>query len=72
MARPWISTVTALLSGFLTVLTLVTRDWLEVTGFDPDRHSGAVEWGLVAILGAISLVSGAVAGTRWRRAIAST
>ncbi|HST49978.1 ABC transporter permease [Jatrophihabitans sp.] len=64
--------MTALLSGFLTVLTLVTRDWLEVTGFDPDRHSGAVEWGLVAILGAISLVSGAVAGTRWRRAIAST
>lgn len=66
-SRPWASTATAVLSGLLTVLTAVVPDWLEAGGFDPDQHSGAVEWWLVFVLAAVAVTSGAFAGNRWRR-----
>jgi hypothetical protein len=35
----------------LAVVTLVTKDWIElVFRVDPDAHSGAVEWALVGVL----------------------
>jgi hypothetical protein len=44
----------AIASGTLCVLTFVWRDWIEaVFRVDPDRHSGALEWAIVAVLVAV-------------------
>ena len=38
-ARLWVEGGLAALSGFLAILTLFTRDWIEaLTGFDPDTY----------------------------------
>jgi hypothetical protein len=35
----------ALCAGILGILIIFWHDWIEVlTGWDPDRHSGTVEW----------------------------
>jgi hypothetical protein len=31
-------------TGFLCVTTLLRPDWIEAFGFDPDQHSGSIEW----------------------------
>jgi len=44
------------------LLTLVWPDWIEgVVGFDPDQHSGAVEWTIVGVLLGAALFLGLVA-----------
>jgi hypothetical protein len=44
-ARFWAEAVLAWLSGFLAVLTLFWRNWIEaVTRTDPDRRNGSLEW----------------------------
>jgi hypothetical protein len=55
------------LSGFLAVVTIFWRDWLELLfGWDPDHHNGTAEILLIAGLAALSLLLGCVA--RWQRA----
>jgi len=50
-------------------MTLLWPDWIEVVfGIDPDHGSGEVEWGIVAILGVITVTCSALAGFEWRRA----
>ena len=46
------------LSGALALLTLLWEDWLEVTGWEPDHHAGAVEWMVVAAFLLVGLVLG--------------
>lgn len=70
-SRPWVSTATAVLTGLLAVFTAIVPDWLELAGFDPDQRSGALEWCLVAVLAAVAVMSGAFAGSRWRRRLAA-
>jgi len=68
-ARFWIEAVLSAVSGCLFVLTLVWRDWIEATtGSDPDRHSGSVEWAIVALLLGATVVFGLLARTRWTAA----
>jgi len=57
-ARFWIEVLAAVLCGLLAILTLIVEDWIEVLfGVDPDAHSGAAEWLVVALL----------AGHEWQR-----
>ncbi len=52
----------AAMTGVLGVLTVFWRDWMEaLTGWSPDRHSGSVEFGLVAALLIASVSCAAVA-----------
>jgi len=61
-----IETVFASLAGVLGVVTLFWHDWLEVTGWDPDRHSGSAEWITAAVLLLVALVLGALARREYR------
>jgi hypothetical protein len=61
----------AVLTGLVGVLALFWRDWIEaLTGWSPDRHSGSVEFGLVAILLITSVSCAAVARRTHRRLMA--
>jgi len=40
----WIESFAGSFTGFLAILTLVWRDWIEgVFGYDPDHHNGSFE-----------------------------
>jgi hypothetical protein len=70
--RFWIEAGFALASGFLAVLTLFWREWIEVAGWEPDHGDGSAEWIIVLALAAVSLVSAVVARIEWRQhAVAS-
>jgi hypothetical protein len=61
----------AVLTGVLGVLSLFWRDWIEaLTGWSPDRHSGSVEFGLIAVLLITSVSCAAVARSTHRRLVA--
>ncbi|HTS61401.1 MAG TPA: hypothetical protein VMH28_05230 [Candidatus Acidoferrales bacterium] len=66
--RFWIETVIASITGFLFLLTLVWRDWIEkVFGWDPDHHNGSIEWLIVAVLLVVTLTFGRLAWSSRRR-----
>jgi hypothetical protein len=64
--RFWIEVALATLAAGLAILTLITREWIELLfGIDPDRGSGGLEWAIVAALFAASLAMALIA--RWDR-----
>jgi hypothetical protein len=64
----WIEVALAASSGFLCLLTLFWRDWIEaIFRVDPDGHNGAVEWIIVAALVAATAAFGMRARVTWRR-----
>jgi hypothetical protein len=70
--RFWIETTFACLTGALTCLTLVTREWIEaITGFDPDHGNGSLEWLIVVCFAAATALFATLA-LRERRRFAST
>jgi len=67
--RFWTESVLASVTGFLTILTLVWRDWVEgVFGFDPDHHNGSFEWELVGVCALATVIFSLLARREWRRA----
>lgn len=65
----WLEFVCGLLGAVLFVVTLVTREWIElIFGVDPDKGSGALELVIAVGLLAVSIVSGLLAVREWRRA----
>jgi hypothetical protein len=66
--RAKIETGVAVLAAGLLVLTLISREWIEfLTGWDPDGGSGALEWGIVLVLGVITVALGLRARTDWQK-----
>jgi hypothetical protein len=67
--RFWFEAGLASGCGFLAVLTLLWRDWIELfTGLDPDHSNGSFEWALVAGLVTACVLVGFAAGHEWRQA----
>jgi hypothetical protein len=70
--RIWVEGVLAIATGVLAVVTIINAEWIEwLTGKDPDGGSGALEWGLVLLLAAASVVTGLAARRDHRRWAAS-
>ena len=68
-ARFWFEVIAAELGTVLFVLTLVTREWIEIlTGFDPDGGSGRVDFALAIGLLVIAVTSTVIALREFRRA----
>jgi hypothetical protein len=66
--RFWVETALATVSSIMAVVTLVTREWIEVVfGVDPDHGNGALEWALVVGLGLVAVTLGLMASLEWRR-----
>ena len=64
----WIEAVLASVSGFLFLLTVVWRDWIEgVFGVDPDHQNGSLELLLVAFFLLATIAFSALARGQWRR-----
>jgi hypothetical protein len=64
--RFWLETALAVTAAGLAILTLISREWIElVFGVDPDRGSGAFEWAIVAALFVASVALALTA--RWDR-----
>jgi hypothetical protein len=70
--RFWIEAGLAALCGFLAILTLFTRDWIEaLTGFDPDDHNGSFEWAIVVALALVCVLFAIAARADRRRLMSS-
>lgn len=70
-ARFWIEVALSVLAAGMALLTLITREWIELLfGIDPDQGNGAVEWGIVAMLFACSVTLAVTArGERKRHSL---
>lgn len=65
----WVTLSAGVLSALLFVLTLITREWIEVLfGVDPDGGDGSLEWALVVGTGLVAVTCLAWARVEWRRA----
>jgi hypothetical protein len=69
--RFWIEVICAVLGAALFVLTLFSREWIELAfGVDPDGGSGSLEFGIAVGLLAVAAVSAILARREWRLAMA--
>lgn len=65
----WLQAAFGTTSAALFVLTLLWRDWIEITfGVDPDYHNGSFEWLIVAALAIAAATLLGLARSEWRAA----
>ncbi|MDQ0850498.1 hypothetical protein QFZ65_002436 [Arthrobacter sp. B3I9] len=66
----WWEAAGAVASAALFILTLFNRDWIEVLfGVEPDGGSGSMEWAVVVVLAALTLLSVAAVSREWHRSV---
>jgi hypothetical protein len=66
--RFWVEITLGSLSLALLVLTLITREWIEVLfGVDSDGGSGTLEWTVVCALAAATTMLALIARLEWSR-----
>ena len=72
MLRVRLEAAIAVLAGALAILTVFWRDWIEfLTGWDPDRRGGSVEWLAVAAVLAVSMAMTAISRRHWKLRLAA-
>lgn len=65
----WAALVVGGLGAVLAVLTLITREWIEIVfGVDPDGGNGGLEWAIVVVTAVTAIVCLGYARVEWRRA----
>jgi hypothetical protein len=68
-SRFWVELGLGLASTLFAVLTLAWKDWVEIVfKVDPDHHSGSLEWTIVAVAVAATVIALAAARVEWRKA----
>ncbi len=66
--RFWVETSLATLSAIVAFLTALWHDWIEIVfRVDPDHHSGALEWAVVAACIAATITCIALARREWQK-----
>jgi hypothetical protein len=71
--RFWFEVGLAALAAGLAILTLISREWIELLfRVDPDHGSGALEWAIVAALFVASLALASIAVWDRKRHAATT
>jgi hypothetical protein len=66
--RFWVEAALATSSSVLAVITLLSKEWIEiVSGVDPDHGNGSIEWLIVIILAVAAAILAALARAEWRR-----
>jgi hypothetical protein len=66
-ARFWFEAGAAIVTGLLALVTVFWRDWIEVTGWEPDHHNGTVEWLMVGVLATVTVFAALLTRIEWRR-----
>lgn len=67
-ARFYLEAILAALATGLFVLTLVSRDWIEMLfHVEPDEGNGSLEWLIVVALAVVAIGLIALARREWRR-----
>jgi hypothetical protein len=70
--RFWVEVAGALTGAVLTVVTLISREWIElVLGVDPDHGSGLLEWEIVSATASTTVLFSLLARRDRRRAAAA-
>jgi hypothetical protein len=66
--RFWLETAMAIVTGILSVITLVRNDWIEIVfRVDPDNNNGTLEWLIVGVLLVVTITLFILASYEWRR-----
>ncbi|HEU4426506.1 MAG TPA: ABC transporter permease [Pilimelia sp.] len=69
--RFWIEAALAATTAILAIVTLISREWIEIVfHVDPDQGSGLLEWAIVIALGSATLLFSLLARAEWRHAMA--
>jgi hypothetical protein len=64
----WWEAIGAIGSAVLFIVTLFNREWIEILfEVEPDGGNGTMEWAVVSILAALTLLSVTLVGREWRR-----
>jgi hypothetical protein len=66
--RFWIESALVGLTTILLLVTLVSREWIEILfGVDPDDGNGSLEWAIVGLLIAFTITFILIARAEWRK-----